>query len=268
LFQRAVPLAIGLALASGCMDPGRGSPSEDAGEGPDASEVLVTDSAPAIGDGPDACGPMGCDTSLDGCRPRSCKSPYGDYCGVMDDGCGGKIDCGGCVGCDTCGGGGSPNTCGTVPGIINCNDPLTCKKVGANCGLITDGCGGTIDCGACIAPDTCGGGGAPSVCGHGSICIPRKACPPPAECGPYPDGCGGVINCGDPCPGMCGAWSSGSGGFPNTCPGNPFGPDLPRTCGGAGATCGQMTDGCRHLIDCGSCPTGQSCGAGGRNRCG
>ena len=34
-----------------------------------------------------------------------------------------------------------------------------------NCGTASDGCGGTIACGTCTAPQTCGGGGAANVCG-------------------------------------------------------------------------------------------------------
>jgi hypothetical protein len=33
------------------------------------------------------------------------------------------------------------------------------------CGPAGDGCGGLIDCGPCIPPDTCGGGGIPGHCG-------------------------------------------------------------------------------------------------------
>jgi hypothetical protein len=51
----------------------------------------------------------------------------------------------------------------TVP---NCT-PLTCAKVGANCGQVADGCGGVLSCGNCIAPQTCGGGGTANVCGGG-----------------------------------------------------------------------------------------------------
>jgi hypothetical protein len=31
--------------------------------------------------------------------------------------------------------------------------------------VIGDGCGGMIDCGMCVAPNTCGGGGLANVCG-------------------------------------------------------------------------------------------------------
>jgi hypothetical protein len=37
-----------------------------------------------------------------------------------------------------------------------------------NCGAISDGCGGTLTCGACSAPQTCGGGGVANVCGAGT----------------------------------------------------------------------------------------------------
>jgi hypothetical protein len=45
--------------------------------------------------------------------------------------------------------------------------PTTCAANGANCGTLSDGCGGTLTCGTCAAPQTCGGGGTPNVCGGG-----------------------------------------------------------------------------------------------------
>jgi hypothetical protein len=41
----------------------------------------------------------------------------------------------------------------------------TCGQLGVNCGTAGDGCGGTLNCGACTAPATCGGGGMTNVCG-------------------------------------------------------------------------------------------------------
>jgi hypothetical protein len=41
-------------------------------------------------------------------------------------------------------------------------------QLGYNCGPAGDGCGGTLQCGTCSAPQTCGGGGTPNVCG-GSV---------------------------------------------------------------------------------------------------
>lgn len=41
----------------------------------------------------------------------------------------------------------------------------SCDLAGKNCGAIADGCGGTLECGGCAAPETCGGGGTDNVCG-------------------------------------------------------------------------------------------------------
>jgi len=46
--------------------------------------------------------------------------------------------------------------------------PTTCAAQGKNCGTIPDGCGGTLTCGVCTAPQTCGGGGVANVCGVGA----------------------------------------------------------------------------------------------------
>ena len=43
--------------------------------------------------------------------------------------------------------------------------PRTCASTGANCGSVTDGCGGVLNCGTCVAPETCGGGGTANKCG-------------------------------------------------------------------------------------------------------
>jgi hypothetical protein len=51
-----------------------------------------------------------------------------------------------------------------LPGSGTCT-PTTCAAHGANCGSIPDGCGGTLTCGTCTAPQTCGGGGTSNVCG-------------------------------------------------------------------------------------------------------
>lgn len=61
-----------------------------------------------------------------------------------------------------------------------------------------------------------------------------------------------------------GAWlGCGSGSDPETpaC--------TPADCAGAGATCGEVGDGCGGFLQCGSCPEGQTCGGGGTaNACG
>jgi hypothetical protein len=47
--------------------------------------------------------------------------------------------------------------------------PTTCMVQGADCGTISDGCGGMLTCGAmggnCMMPQSCGGGGVANQCG-------------------------------------------------------------------------------------------------------
>jgi len=42
----------------------------------------------------------------------------------------------------------------------------------------------------------------------------------------------------------------------------------PKTCAQLGADCGETSDGCESLIACGACASGETCGAGGPNKCG
>ncbi|RLB57308.1 MAG: hypothetical protein DRI34_07850, partial [Deltaproteobacteria bacterium] len=151
------------------------------------------------------------------CTPLDCDD-VGAECGWVDDGCGRAIYCGHCPEPDTCGGGGVSNQCGCSPdcngrqcGPDGCGDscgdcpageicneavgqceteciPRDCWDQGKDCGVVSDGCGGSDDCGECDWPDTCGGGGEANVCGCTIQCEGR-------ECGP--DGCDG--SCGE-CP--------------------------------------------------------------------
>lgn len=43
-------------------------------------------------------------------------------------------------------------------------EPRSCASAGAECGSISDGCGGTLECGTCTGPETCGAK-SPNVCG-------------------------------------------------------------------------------------------------------
>jgi hypothetical protein len=47
--------------------------------------------------------------------------------------------------------------------------PTTCELQSKNCDSISNGCGGTLECGTCSGSDTCGGGGVPNVCGQGAL---------------------------------------------------------------------------------------------------
>jgi hypothetical protein len=145
-----------------------------------------------------------------------------------------------------------------TPGKANTScgcTPLTACPSGLNCGDYNDGCGGTISCGTCIAPQTCGGGGTPNVCG----CTPLTACPSGLNCGDYNDGCGGTISCGT----CIAPQTCGGGGTPNVCGCTPL------TACPSGLNCGDYNDGCGGTISCGTCTASQTCGGGGEdNVCG
>jgi len=203
-----------------------------------------------------------------GCVPTTCAT-LGSECGPMADGCGGLLACGTCLAPESCGGGGLRGRCGLMGD--NSSDggacvPLTCLSVGAECGVVGDGCGNLVMCGGCDNGKTCGGGGAPYRCGGGNSCVARTC--PAGACGAYGDGCGSILNC----TGICGA--------PQTCGGN----NVANECGGGSSCvpatltdllpdggCGFLGDGCGELLDAGinNCPMSQACGAGGLpNRCG
>jgi len=184
-----------------------------------------------------SCGPAGdgCGGKLDcgtcvppgtcggGGKPGECGSPkcvpltcaaLGLKCGPAGDGCGALLDCGKCVAPDTCGGGGKPGECGHSD-AIGCT-PLTCTALGLKCGPAGDGCGGLLDCGKCVAPDTCGGGGKAGECGSPK-CTPTTCAALGISCGPAGDGCGGLLSCGSCTPPA----SCGGGGIPGVCGGGP-----------------------------------------------
>jgi hypothetical protein len=90
--------------------------------------------------------------------------------------------------------------------------PLTCQAQGFSCGPAGDGCGGELQCGTCVAPETCGGGGTPAQCGTPG-CKPLTCMSQGIQCGPAGDGCGGELQCGTcTLPETC-----GGGGTPGVC---------------------------------------------------
>ncbi len=112
-----------------------------------------------------------------------------------------------CASPQTCGGGGVANVCGST-----CT-PTTCAAAGKNCGSISNGCGGTLNCGSCASPQTCGGGGVANVCG--STCTPTTCAAAGKNCGSISNGCGGTLSCGScTSPQTC-----GGGGVANVCGG-------------------------------------------------
>jgi hypothetical protein len=235
------------------------------------------------GGGPSKCGGLGADGGS--CTPKTCSDylAQGINCGKQPDGCNGlTADCGSCGGGQVCGGGGVASQCGG--GVVlgadggTCTPMTTCAQAGKNCGVIANGCGGTITCpGSCPSGQTCGGSGTPNVCGV-PACTPytfAEACTNVGKnCGIVANGCGGTIDCGNGSnctpPAIC-----GGGGTANKCGGGVIvgadgGACTPQTCGSLGKNCGQVANGCGGLTaDCGTCTNGNLCGGGGTpNVCG
>ena len=82
----------------------------------------------------------------------------------------------------TCGGAGVAGHCG-APSCI----PRTCAQVNANCGLVGDGCGGSVNCGTCPTGQSCGafqpnscGGNAVDAGACTGLCLKQTTCAPGA----------------------------------------------------------------------------------------
>ena len=88
------------------------------------------------------------------CTKTVCQARGGSYCGPVGDGCGDTLDCGECPIPLTCGAGGTPGVCGAAEDTCT---RLTCTHASARyCGVIGNGCGGSLDCGWCPEGDVCG----------------------------------------------------------------------------------------------------------------
>src|SRR2546425_11324426 len=67
--------------------------------------------------------------------------------------------------------------------------PINCYGYGYNCGTASDGCGGTLDCGACPRGQGC----THNVC-YPAQCTPKTCHQGGANCGLTGDGRGGTLN--------------------------------------------------------------------------
>ncbi|MBL8952675.1 MAG: hypothetical protein JNK82_17985, partial [Myxococcaceae bacterium] len=189
------------------------------------------------------CGPATCNGCCD--ATGLCQFDQPQACGI-----GGNA----CTACAT------GNTCQAglcVPGN-NCL-PTSCEAQAKNCGVIADGCGGSLTCGTCsVAGESCGGAaGVANVCGPG-VCVPQTCESLGATCGMASDGCGALLNCG-----TCTVQgeSCGGGGMANVCG---MGACVAKTCGELGKNCGVVSDGCSGQLSCGVCTVaGEACGGGG-----
>jgi hypothetical protein len=125
-----------------------------------------------------------------------------------------------------------------------CCTPTTCTAQGKNCGTTSDGCGHTLSCGRCTAPQTCGGGGTPNVCG----CTPTTCAAQGVSCGTVSDGCGGTLDCAPPGETLCDAACVDTSTDPNNC-------------GACGHTCSSPTGSVCTNGTC-TCPAGETlCGS-------
>ncbi len=203
-----------LALVACCVVVGCGGSSDGAFTGPDATGADGGDDASLL-DGA---------TPLDGALPAEGGDDAGDDGGFVLD---------------------SP------PPDVGCT-PTSCMAAGASCGSLSDGCGGSLSCGACMGLETCGGGGTANRCG----CSPTTCAAAGANCGMIADACGGMLDCGTCAAGL----TCGGDGTMNVCGVTPC---VPKTCAALGVNCGSVGDGCGAVISCGSCTAPQTCGGGG-----
>jgi hypothetical protein len=259
------------ATTEGAVDAATSDENDGGGqEGALGDSSAAADDAPSDSSTSDAEGdsPVDDARATDACTPKSCAA-LGYTCGTTCDGCGHLIDCGSCTNPQFCGGGGF-NICGGNNGLPVCDascggcgtvcPPLSCAKLGFNCGLAGDGCGCLLDCGGCTAPEFCGGGGR-NHCGLGldggpDACVPVSCANFGANCGSIPDGCGQTLDCGT-CSGSGRCVANANNGWaPNSC-------CTPKTCADLGWTCGPAGDGCGGMLDCGSCAPPSTCGGGG-----
>jgi hypothetical protein len=237
-----------------------------------------------------ACGDDGCGESCGTCAAtnQECSDgtcvcvPACDGAVCGDDGCGGV--CGVCA---------DDSSCQGVDCILDCTPLESCGQV--LCGVISDGCGGYLECGgcadnegctseglcACIADcdgKVCGGngcGGSCGTCANDGACTAGQcpacepACPADNACGP--DGCGGscgtciqemTCNASQLC--ECTPTSStmcmGSSSWTVDSCGNPLAIAMECNFGCDGGVCTNCTPSCTLNQECGSDGCGGTCG--------
>ena len=175
--KKSISLGASLAvfgLLGALVAPACGGTSTDSGFGPqqDAAADARGDDASGSSDGTlISDGPTLGDSSS-GC-PSTCQE-LGANCGaVTDTEVRRRRPVRDVPGGQTCGGGGVPNQCGAGSAPTRCcADDLRQRRT-SNCGQAGDGCGNTLACGTCTAPQTCGGDPTkPGQCGCTGTCAP------------------------------------------------------------------------------------------------
>ncbi|HSY23845.1 MAG TPA: metallophosphoesterase [Polyangiaceae bacterium] len=172
--------------------------------------------------------------------------------------------------------------------------PKTCSTALATCGSVSDGCGGTLNCGVCPSGQTCtnnmcgaGTTSGPVTCAHDLTCTDValvKGC----DSGSNMAGCvtaicgySGTTHC---CTsfGSAATWDAACVAelhYHTQCkiPNPPASPQAcgtgsssgPALCMAANANCGTIPDGNGGTVNCGTCTAPQTCGGGGTaNQCG
>ncbi|MBW2734130.1 MAG: hypothetical protein JRH20_17210, partial [Deltaproteobacteria bacterium] len=131
------------------------------------------------------------------CQNVSCQD-LGYQCGLAWLGCGPRsntTDCGAC---------GDGEVCNEA--LYVCEPSCTAKTAqeicdeaalleGVECGFISDGCGGLVNCGACSAGEFCGIYGVANRCDP--VDIPDECRALGYDCGTISSACGGTISCGE-----------------------------------------------------------------------
>ena len=88
-------------------------------------------------------------------------------------------------------------SCGCVDSHYCACEPRNCSNADptwiTSCNIVSDGCGGTLDCGPCSMDHICVPYDVVYAVNNVCQCVPRTC--EPGQCGVVSDGCGGEINC-------------------------------------------------------------------------
>ena len=220
------------------------------------------------------------------CIPVTCKD-VGAQCGPVWNGCGDPNDPANRLQCPACPSGsvcnGTFNVCESACTPLSPAAACAAAKAatGVQCGIITDGCGGTVNCDlvsgfGCSNGQLCGAAGLDNHCDQANTPVDCKALG--RTCGTVTSSCTGQqVSCGtctkagDVCNqnGVCGPPCT-----PNTCSSQA----ILAMNGGSVPECGTFPDGCGGTLGCGPCAAGSVCtgnstcckvtGICGLNQCG
>src|SRR5690554_2947533 len=156
--------------------------------------------------------------SLRAARPSVIRTTMAAAGRLIDDGCGGTLDCGECQGTTrSCvRGEDGVGRCLHRGEVEGCEPKTADEACGAGvCGHVSDGCASTINCGGCGEGEHCTAG----TCGANECVPPSPETLCAGKCGSVSDGCGGVLHCSEQNGGTSCSFFDycGFGGVPNEC---------------------------------------------------